>query len=838
MKKLRLAIWGFCVFLVLSSSLLAELPNPRLWTIFPAGAQAGTTVELTVTGADLDGPLDLVFSDPSFEVAAKQDEAGKPIANTFVAKVPSEIRLGRHEVWARGRYGLSNSRLFVVGDGDSMVDSSPSHDAAQPVPLPLGSSVAGRTVANQKNFYRIFAREGQRVVVTCLAEEIDSRLDAVLALRTVGGKLLAKDRRGRLLDYLVGTTEALVVSVHDLTYQGGDQFFYRLTADVSERTAFVLPLSGQSDAVQAFQVYGRNLAGGAPTEIRSTAGPALDSRMVREKMLSTVGPGGMGDGVWRHSLPNVLPSGGRVLGGAVMSGASLAARVGLVSFRSVVEEPSSQGHQELGLPVAVSGMFYPRYDEDVFDFSAEAGDRIWVEVQSHRLGFPTSPLVTVERVEDGVAAEQVLELVAPRRDLGGRTFPVRSWDPQGLLTIKKTGRYRLTISDLFNGTRDEPGRLYQLILREPEPGVRAFSRFRPALHRNLNRRANVVSSTLFPGQVLPLSVTVDRLDGFKGEIEVSGASESPGVVLHSARIPAGETEGIVFVQTNADAEAADLDLKLQASGGQKSEAFGVSVDHGQVIWEVADYNNQGVVTRISQRRRMRIAGGPVFPLELSAGEVGKVWETSVAGVLEIPVKVTRRGEFPGALALKVGGLKTLAKHGGVTIAKDKNEGTLRLDLTKNPLGPGEHRFYLYGETKGKYRREPSADAKDLTLTAYTPPIRVSVVSAPFVLTLPKREFALAPGVDELVPIEVKRRFGFAGQIEVATEVAPKGASVSVETSMLRDGRFDLRLRLGEDAPREPVTVTLTAKGQLNGKPVTTSETLRIQLESTKRATDA
>ena len=40
------------------------LPAPRLLTIVPMGGQAGTTFEVTITGENIDGANELVFSIP------------------------------------------------------------------------------------------------------------------------------------------------------------------------------------------------------------------------------------------------------------------------------------------------------------------------------------------------------------------------------------------------------------------------------------------------------------------------------------------------------------------------------------------------------------------------------------------------------------------------------------------------------------------------------------------------------------------------------------------------------------------------------------------------------
>src|SRR5437588_10193884 len=45
----------------------SALPTPRLFAVFPAGARAGTAIEVTFTGTDLEEPEGLLFSQASIK---------------------------------------------------------------------------------------------------------------------------------------------------------------------------------------------------------------------------------------------------------------------------------------------------------------------------------------------------------------------------------------------------------------------------------------------------------------------------------------------------------------------------------------------------------------------------------------------------------------------------------------------------------------------------------------------------------------------------------------------------------------------------------------------------
>lgn len=709
-------------------TLVAQFPQPQLHAIFPPGGQRGTSVEVRVSGADLDALASLSFSDDRIQARQKLDGAGKPKQDEFIVEIPAEIEAGLFELWASGKFGMANSRLFAVGTRAEKTDDSPGNKRQDALEVPLGVTVNGRATANQKNFYRLFAKRGQRVIVVGIGEAIDSKIDPVIQLLDGQGRSLQRDAQGRLLDYTAETTGPLFVAVHDLTYRGGNPFFYRLSIHNGPHVDCVLPLSVAPGMEREFYVFGRNLPQGKKSLIALSSGGFWERAVLRAQ---TPEKGGASLAGLLHSLPGVPNQAGFLYSVLQYPDEISPKRIHFSLLDSVVEEEivsQESKPQTIHPPVAVSGMFYPKRDRDVYEFDAKKGDRYRIEVRSHRLGYGTSPLVVVERLEDEGKTTQVLELAAPY-DPGERTFPLRAWDPQGWLEIRKNARYRLTISDLFNETRNRAGLLYELRIRPPSPGFRAFSVSQSTLHRNLNRRAKVESSVLLPGQVLPLRIRLHRIDGFGGPVKVSAETAPKGIRVHSATIPAGSSEGILLVEANSEAKTTEGKLTLWAKANVGGTLVSRLVEHGQVVWEVGDYNNEAVMTRLTPHRRLAVADGQDFPVSVFAeGDRNQPWRTTATDVLKIPIQVNRLEGFPDKLNFQIRGLKPLLKHPGVSIEKEKDAGVLQLDLAKNKLKPGRHEFYLYAEVKGKYRREPGGSAKDLTISTYSPPIQVEVFS--------------------------------------------------------------------------------------------------------------
>src|SRR4051812_23925637 len=106
------------------------LPAPRLDTVFPMGARAGTTVaELTLTGADLDPVDGLLFNHPGIKAEAippppepKPDpkdpkknnpppkKGGAPAPTKFKVTVAADVPPGNYDVRAVNKDGVSAPR--------------------------------------------------------------------------------------------------------------------------------------------------------------------------------------------------------------------------------------------------------------------------------------------------------------------------------------------------------------------------------------------------------------------------------------------------------------------------------------------------------------------------------------------------------------------------------------------------------------------------------------------------------------------------------------------------------------------------------------------------------
>jgi ATPase subunit of ABC transporter with duplicated ATPase domains len=98
----------------------------------------------------------------------------------------------------------------------------------------------------------------------------------------------------------------------------------------------------------------------------------------------------------------------------------------------------------------------------------------------------------------------------------------------------------------------------------------------------------------------------------------------------------------------------------------------------------------------------------VIPVAFEPKE-NKIYEHSVYGQLKIPFTIKQDGGFKGVdKKMKLLGHSALSKFKDATFAKNKDEGTIDLNLNSYKLPVGEHVLFLRTQVKGKYSRVPKA----------------------------------------------------------------------------------------------------------------------------------
>jgi hypothetical protein len=686
--------------------LAAQLPAARLDHVFPPGGPRGGTTEVAVAGADLDEPLRLHFTHPG--ITARPLEGGGP---RFQVRIGSQVPPGPHEVRFVGRFGISNPRIFVVGQGPEFSAPATNISPAQAFDLPPGATVSGQAAANTVAWYRFSAKAGQRLLIECLAEEIDSRLDATLVLAGPDGAEQTRNRHTGLLDFTAPATGTWLVGVADFLYRGGPDYFYRLSLSTAPRVDHVFPPALLPGTTTNVTVFGRLLPGGRPSGVRLPDGTVLEQLSV--PVTAPADGSRLDAGLLVRSGEAALDAFEHQVTGP--RGVSNPFRIGLASAPVVLEAATNSptAPQRVPIPCEVAGQFFPAGDADAFTFEAKKGDALWIEVVSARLGLPTDPLVVVQRLtrdQAGAAkAVEVLELQDSDTNVGDREFNTASRDPAGRFEAPETGLYQVIVRDLFGGTVASPRHVYRLALRPPAPDFRLVAMTVVPKAKADAKNIDLGVPLLRRGDAIPVRVMALRRDGFSGPIELALEDAPPGFLFPGDRLEGGRNaQSIVLASaTNAPFHAGPVRLVGRARIGDRDlmrEARG-----GTLVFSVPTTDTERARARVARAFTVGLTDREAAPITV-APATNRLWEVPAGGKLPIPFTVTRRGEFNAAFKLKPAGPGNADAFKEIEVDPKATNLTLTLDLAALKLGEGLHTFTLQGSTTGKYRNNPEGAA--------------------------------------------------------------------------------------------------------------------------------
>lgn len=797
-----------CVLLVcLGSHATAQLPAARLFTVFPPGAQQGTTVEVTIGGADLEGVHRLHFSHPGITAVQKTQtpegaEEPVPVVNQFVVTVAADVPLGHYECRAIGTYGISNPRAFTVDQHQQVNEVEPNNQPEQAMSLEIGSVVNGRAdAARDVDYYRFSAVAGQRVLIDCHAERIDSRMDATLEVLDAKGHTLefSRDvyRRDPFVDFMVPADGQYVIKVHDFVYAGSAEHYYRLAVSTAPHVETVFPPSAQPNTVGTFTLYGRNLPGGSPTgdvtldgkpleqlEVEIAA-PQDDSAPQRFDFATLAAPRDAALDAFRYRLHSP-------------QGASNGINLWFAQVPVVVEqEPNDEpvASQKIDVPCEVVGRFGEAGDQDWFRFAAAKGQAYWIEVISERLGLPTDPYYIIERVvvdENGnETATTVTEQDDLTTNLGGPGFPTNSRDAGYRFVAPEEGTYRIGVRDLYYENRGNPRMVYRLVIRAEQPDFRlvALSEYpiTPA------QTPNPWTALVRKGGTARITVLAFRQDGLGGEIHLDVEGLPEGVTTAGAVIGPGQTRTDLIL--TADEAATDWAGTIRITGrAQHGEAELVrEARYAAVTWPL-----QGLASPARLARDFAVGVAETAPYRVACG-IDRI-TLPQSRQLHIPLTATRRGDFDKPLNVTGAALPGNVQNEAVTLAPDQSEGILRLFVPQDaPTGT----FTFYAQVTAPVpftKNADGSDKKDVNTVEASTPVTVTITPGPLVLApnVPGNGVIKRGGQIE-VPVKVTRRNNFAGPVTLDL-LLPSGVSgVTAEPVTLAADAEDAKLVLSASA---------------------------------------
>lgn len=653
----RMLLWSFCVGLAgVSTSAWGQsvcLPAPRLLTMMPMGGAAGSSVEVLISGENLEDPDQLLFSDARLTATPKLDANGQREANKYVVSIPGDLPQGLYEARIMTRLGISSSRVFSVGSLPEVVRTTPNTTVATAMELKL-NSLCNAVMSNRAvDHYTFAAQKGQRVIVECASRGIDSKLDAVLIIADASGNDLVVERRSGLIDFSVPQDGKYIVKVHEMTYGGGPAHFYRLALRELPIGAPII----RHPSTRSVSSFSWPPVGLAETPAMAEVEPN-NNRLKAQKI----------------SLPCDIS--GSFFPAADVDVFEFEAKKGDIWWVEIASERFGRPTDPAGLVQFVAGTGDAEQLTDVAEFADIPSP---VKVSSNGYAY------------DG-----------PPYDAGTSDF-------LGRLEIKNDGIHRLQISDLFGGTRNDPQNVYRLVIRKAEPD---FAVVGWALHmelRNGDRNALSKPIALRGGSTMAIEVVVMRRDGFDGDIDLELTGLPEGVTAKGLKIPSGKSRGIMLISAHQNAPRGYATAQFNGS----AEINGTRVTRpgrmASMAWPIPDAWNEIPSPRLLSDVPVSVSGFEFAPLTLTPSG-GNVFEVTAGEKLTIPLVQTRRCDFSGdTMQLKAfgSGFEQVPAF-NVPLTADFSQATIDLGALKT--APGDYLIALYGSAVAKYRRHPEAVA--------------------------------------------------------------------------------------------------------------------------------
>lgn len=789
------------------------------------GGKAGSTFELKVVGQDVASIEGLYFSFPGAKVEVVGSETiainpkmqpGKPAPNLQAQRVkvtlPADAPLGTHDLRVVTKAGVSNSRAFVVGDLDEVNEQEPNDDTDKAQKMPLNSVVNGVILAGTDvDYYAFTGAKGQRVVCSCRASSIDSKLHAAIEVYDRKGTLYGMSRNyadnDALLDVTLPADGEYLVRVFAFTYtQGGIDYFYRLSVSTAPWIDAVHPSIVAAGKETEVTVFGRNLPGGVLDPASVVGGQML------EKVTMKVQAPADATALQRLAFPGPVPPIASMLDGfslKLKNGAGTSNLYLLTYARApvVVDQGDNDvqtSAQKVAVPCEIAGRIEKKGDVDWYTFTAKKGEVVTIEAMGERLGSPLDLFFQLVTESGTIITEQddTPETMAPH-------FSARTDDPPRYrLVAPADTTYFLKVSTRAAFTDAGARHLYTVRIGVDEPDFRVVA---------------MPASTQTPDAGLlgqhgsyAYNAFVWRLGGYNGDITLSGEALPPGLSVRPQVLSNAQKQAVVIVTAAPDAPPFAGAIKIVGSaviGGKKVTR---EVRAASIVWPVAQPNTL-TVTRLD--RELVVAVRDKAPYSLSsASERVSVQQ---GGSVSIPVTMKAHwAEFKGNVQLLTIGLPQggagLPASTGLTLSAGKESGTITINTQAGQgLAPGKYTIVLKGQTQPINPKQPNPPPKGgpVNHVQVTPPIMLTVIPKQLgKLTITPTPAKLQPGKTLELTVKLARQYDMPIPLKVEAMLPDnvKGLSATAVTIGPDQDEVKLIITAAADASSGAAAITVRA----------------------------
>jgi hypothetical protein len=633
-------------------------PNPQAPTINlpqPFGAQPGTSVEVTLTGANLIDPVALSVGFPakaSFPTDANNTK--DPAKLRVKIEIPADTPIGMYPLRLATKQGMSNFRPFCIDTLSPAPPASGNRSKSTAMNLQIPSVTSGRIDPETSDFFKISVKPGQRVSLEVLARRLGSNLDPIILFHDVKTgreipSLYCDDAPGCQTDARLSHTfkdgGEFLVEVRDSTHRGGPDFWYRLRAGDFPSAITPMPLAAKRGSKITVGFAGPDLDGVSPISLTVPSGPA--------EAISLVPKGTRPHAGWPVSLL-------------------------LSDLDEIVEqEPNNDQAKANRVPVpcGISGRFQEKSDLDCYVFAAKKGQRVLISAMTQEL---LSPADVYMVLKDAKGAE-----VAKSNPSAGTGIDY---------TAPADGDHTLVVEHLNYAFG--PNEVYRITIRSPEPGF-DLTLAADRLEIPSNGTAALPIQTLARRDYTgPIEVSVLGPPGLSGSTIITAAAP-PAPNLPIALLPVTAKNVTVgphqiHVQAKATINGKEVKSLASVAGIVRQSMAGLPFPPRELSDSVAVAVTEPPFRLIAKCNTAEAARGTPIPLTVTATRTKDFAEEIALSVVGLPPNVTAsakpiaKGANEVQISLTAGAAVPTANYGIVVIGKAKHQGK---DYATTALAP-------------------------------------------------------------------------------------------------------------------------------------------------------
>jgi hypothetical protein len=834
------------------------LPTPRVSLVTPAGGRIGSTFEVTIQGTDIEEPQGLFFSQPGLKAEPilppaapppdpKKADARKPAAKQnspettkFRVTIAGDTPVGIYDVRLVNKWGISNPRAFVVGDLGEMIEKEPNSDVPQAQRVELNTTISGDISSPTDVDYFVFAGiRGQRVIISCLASSIDSRLRAALELYDRAGRQLAFNRHYQdndaLLDCTLPEDGDYYVRLFEFTHtQGSAEHFYRLSVSTAPWIDAVMPVVVEPGKTTSLVVYGRNLPGGQLDPA------AVQDGCVLEKAVVTLSVPGDPVALQRLAFNGRVPPHAGALDGFEFrlrnaSGSSnpfplTFAHAPVVLSNDANHNPAAA--QPISLPCEISGCFCKRRLRDWYAFTVKKGEVYSLDILSDRLGAPNDMYFALRRAD----TKQELANLDDNTDvLAPVMFYNRTEDPPVYrFAVPADGQYRLMVASYGTDSRAGPRHFYRVRITPECPDFHLI--VMPSEGRLPEGCCIRQNGDAY------YTVFVWRHDGFDGPVTLSVEGLPPRVTCVPQMVGPGLKQAALVLNAGIGAPEWAGEIKVKGTAIINGQTVVREARPASITWPLGQ-QVQGVpaISRLDRNLVLAVRGQAPFSLTAVADHT-----TVVAGsTITVALKLARlRSDFNGELAVAPvepatdfpAGLVFGNNNQPIAIAVGKEDSPPVTVAVKTTVAPGVYNLVLRGTAQVPFSKDPTGKKANVTVSLPANPITLTILPNQVAkVNVNNANPTVKIGSQTELVITVSRLHAYTGEFKVRLVVPPDVNGITAEEATIPAGKDEARILLRARADAPPghrSNLVIQAAAIVNGNTPLTHE-IRINVNVLK-----